>query len=652
MSSTQLFEKLFETGYIGSMKIRNRIVLAPMRENYFETSEPIISRRLINFLGARAKGGVGLLIEGHVKVESAIDPYPVHIQHACLDQGYVARGLSELTEEIHKYGAKIALQVSAGGGRNTTTIIPGKWPKAPSRIPIRGHPDLLTDELTIGEIEGLIEAYGKAAEVVQRVGFDAIQVHCYAGYLMDQFLTPCWNKREDKYGKDWKGRMQFVLDCITSVRSRVGKDFPIIVRLTSDHRIEDGRSLEETINIARVLQDAGVHCLHLTAACYDALQWGAPCMYFKQGCNVPFAEPIKRAVTIPAIIDGKIADPKFAEALLRAGKADFIGLARALIADPEWPKKAFEGRTDDILRCIYCNMGCVGRLYDNKYMSCTVNPQVGKEKEYEILPASKPKKVLVIGGGPGGMEAARVAARRGHKVTLYEKNNQLGGNLIVASVPSFKGEIRSLLNWLQRQIRDAGVKIELGKTGDAKTVDKLKPDTVVIATGSTPLVEDIPGIKLANVHTQIDVLLGKADVKGKVIVLGGDTIACETALFLAQKRCQVIILATEPDIALDTFMWNRVTLLEMLNEKKVVSLLNASEITKIAEGGVAYIDKDGKTQFAEADFIVLARGMIANNNLYEELKGKVPELYLVGDCVRPRTILEAMHEGFFVGNEI
>lgn len=642
-------EKLFEPGRIGALEIRNRIVMAPMALNYVEYPyQP--TKRYADCLAERAKGGAGLIITCHVKAESTIDPYPIGFMFPCIDREYTLRNFTELVDAVHIHGVKIMPELSAGTGRHADVPMRDKWPVGASEVPLFINPQLKTRALTLDEIQRLVEAYGEAAARVERAGFDGIEVHCMGGYLIDQFLNPIWNKRTDKYGGDLENRMRFMVECIESAKSKVSSGFTLIARITTDYLMEGVRPPEETIKIAKRLEELGMKALHLSTGCYDTLDWIIPPTYYPQGCGVPYAQPIKKSVNIPVIVDGRIVDPDFAEKLLDEGKTDFIGLGRALLADPCWPKKVREGRTEEIRKCIFCDE-CLNAIFQFRHAQCSVNPALGREKEYMIVPASKPKKVAVIGGGPGGMEAARVAALRGHMVTLYEKSDKLGGNLKAASSPTFKAPVRSLIDWLTAEVKKAGVKTELGKEVTARTIEAAKPDTVVVATGAAAAIPEVPGVKSANVATAIDVLLGKAKVGKEVVVVGGGLVGCETALCLAQMGKGVTIVEMLPDIALDVGLAEKMALFKLFAENKVRWFTNV-KLDEITKEGLVARDKEGRKQTFKADSVVLAVGMQSEDRLYRELEGKVPELYKIGDARQPRRIINAIHEGSLIAQEI
>lgn len=646
------FTKLFQRGKIGTMEVRNRIVVSPMNLGYVEGGVVRwqYTERQIRTLASWAKGGAGLIIQAHIEAESEIDKAAAFSGYVVLDRNDLIRGLHLLTDTVHRYGARIAVQLSGGCGRISPPV-PGYQPVGPSPNPSLLNPKVLTRELTIGDIESLVEAYGQAAARAKRAGFDAIVLHCLS-QLFDQFLCPLWNRRTDKYGGDLEGRMRYVLECIESAKSMVGSDFPLIVGMVSDYKMPGGSTLEDIIKIAKRFEEVGVHALHLRAGGYHSPSWLVPPMYMEDGCSVLLAQPIKEAVSIPVIVDGKIRTPELAEKILAEGKADFVSIGRPMLADPEWPKKVREGRAEDIQNCIACNE-CIHRLRIGGSLGCSVNPVLGREEDCDIVPASKPKKVLIIGGGPAGMEAAKIAAQRGHEVTLYEKDDKLGGHLLEASVPPFKNDIKSLLDQLTTELNKVKVKIELGKEATSETVQQLQPDVVIVATGSTSEIPDIPCVKRDIVTTAIDVLRGNAKVRQEVVVLGGNEIGAETALYLAQMGKTVTIVRRGPEaMPPDVGPFNVVRLMEMLADNKVKWVTNV-DVKEITAGGVVLVDKkEGHEQTLNADTVVLARGLIADNRLYNALEGKVPELYAIGDSIKPRKIWEAMHDGFHIAREI
>ena len=648
MKKIQRFPKLFQPGRIGKLEIKNRIVMAPMATLMAER-DGRYSQQQIDYFAIRAKGGAGLIMTEATMVEREISP-PADILIAYMDSPYHIARAGDLVDAVHDYGAKICVQHSCGPGRNMAGASPERIPISASAVPAFGNHSILCHELTVEEIKKIVRACGDAAQRAVVAGFDMIEIHAHAGYLIDQFMTPLWNKRSDEYGGDLEGRMRFALEVINAMRASVGAHYPICFRYAADHFIEGGRTLAESQEIARNLEAARVDILHIDAGCYESRHLIGVPAYMPEGCFADLAAAIKQVVSIPVITVGGIMRPDLAEQILDEGKADFIALGRGLLADPDWPNKAKEGQVEDIRPCIRCNLRCRGHIETLKSVSCTVNSTVGKERYYSITRAETPKKVMVIGGGPGGMEAARVAALRGHKVILYEKETELGGQLRAASKPPFKSRIRDLVNFLSTQLTKLGVKVEKGIEVTPELVDRVRPKAVVVATGARPLIPEIPGIESEKISTAIDLLLGKKKAGKEVIVVGAALVGCDITLYLAQEGKKVTVVKMRPgtEVAYDLSRSDRMYLLEELT-KNGVTILTDHTIKEFTAEGLIAINKEGKQKSLKADTIVLALGAESENKLAEDLKGKVNELYVVGDCVSPRKIWEAMHEGFVAG---
>lgn len=645
MKEVERFPKLFQPGCIGKLEIRNRIIMASMGNRLAEP-DGRYSEREIDYYVTRAKGGVGLILTGATMVEREINTPSDNIT-AYMDSLRQLPRASDLVESVHDYGARIGVQLSPGLGRNLAGASPKRIPIAASAVPALTNPAVPCHELTIEEIRRIIQACGDAAERALLAGFDMIEIHAHGGYLIDEFMSPLWNKRYDEYGGDIEGRMRFALEIIQAMRARVGDDFPLCFRYAADHKIKGGRTLAESQEIARRLEIAGVDILHIDAGCLDAPAWFIPTTYMPEGCLVDLAAAIKKVVKIPVITVGNIMNPEFAEHILDDEKADFICLGRALLADPDWPNKAREGRVEEIRPCIMC-LECSSRVSAAKPISCSVNPPVGKERYYAITRTESPKTVMVIGGGPAGMETAQIAAMKGHNVTLYEKGNELGGQLRAAAKPPFKSSVGKLIDFLSLQLRRLGVKVEIGKEITPKVIDLIRPEVVVVATGATPLIPSIPGVENEKVITVVDLHLGRKKVGEEVIVAGGGLAGCEAALSLAQEGKRVTIVEMLPEVAYDLNSISRISLQEELAQKGVTILTNLT-IEEFTIEGLVATDGEGKKQTLNADNIVLALGAKSENKLAGNLKGKVGELYMVGDCVSPRRITEAIREGFAAG---
>ncbi|MEE9491507.1 MAG: FAD-dependent oxidoreductase [Dehalococcoidia bacterium] len=645
-------EKLFEPVKIGKLELKNRIVM-PALNTKFGTEFGAVSERSIAFYEERAKGGVSLIV-----IENTCIDWPVGKAGTSpirADEWKFVHGLHDLAEAVHPYGVKIATQLQHTGRQGSSlTSAEGQQLVAPSAIPCLPTGGEMPRELTIEEIEGLIGKFVLGATLTKVAGFDAVELQAAHGYLITQFMSPHSNKRNDEYGGDFEGRMKFALRIVEGVRLAVGPDFPIIIRLNGDEHIEGGLTLEDNKLIAQRLESAGVDALSISAGIYESPPWYSrifPAMGMPMGCNVPLAAEIKKVVNIPVIVAGKLGNPLLAEEVLKDGKADLIAMGRPLLADSELPRKAAEGRLDDIRPCLSCNEGCGGSMSHMWRLSCAVNPAVGKEREYEIEPAKKTKRVVVVGSGPGGMEAARVAALRGHDVTLYEKEKSLGGQLIPASVPQFKQPIKNLVEYLKNQIGKLGVKIELGTEATPALLKELKPDVVILATGASPLIPEIPGVKGGKVATASEILLGKKEAGDKVVVVGGGEVGSELAWFLAEQGKKVTIVEMLYGVAVAVNMFSRFYLLDKLAELGIEILTNTTA-KEITDKGVVAVDINGNKQVIEADTVALAIGFGSNNELGEKLRGEIPEVYTSGDCVKPGKIQEAIHGGSRVARQI
>jgi len=636
--------KLFERGMIGKMKLKNRIAMAPMGVPGLQDLDHGFSRRLIGFYEARASGGVGMIISTvnavNVDLEGGITAGLVRLT----GPEYMIR-LNELCDTVHHYGAKLVVQLTPGFGRVNSTMLNTIPLISASAVPCFYDPSTVTRPMTIGEIQKLVGSFAASVAMAKMAGVDAVEIHGYGGYLLDQFQTALWNKRTDEYGGDLDGRLRFSMEIIGASRAVAGPDFPLIYKFTPDHLMEGGRKLEEGLEVVKRLEEAGVDALHIVGGCYEVWHKAQPSMYEPPASHVNLAAAVKNVVKIPVITDGKLGRPDVAEKVIAEGKADFIALGRPLLADPEWANKAKEGRVEDIRPCIV-DSECIHRGYEMKYLSCAINPTCAMEREYILKPAQKRKHVLVIGGGPGGLEAARVAAIRGHQVTLWEKESKLGGNLLPASVPEFKRDIRPLIDYFSIQIKKLDVKVELNKKATPDLVQKLKPEVVIIAAGAGPLIPQIPGIKGDNVFSAVDVLLGKKNPGTSVIVAGGGLVGCETAAYLAGKGKKVTIvemmgkLIPAGGLSVNSMMG----LMNLVNECGV-KVLTGTRLLEVTATGVV-IESNGSKEEQKASSVILALGFKSENVLLDELEGKVPELFAIGDYAKPRNILNAIWEGF------
>ena len=633
------FQKLFEPAWIGRMSLRNRLVMPPMATNY-ASEEGFVTQRMMDYYQERAKGGVGLVIVEFTCVDSPVGRATP--RQLLIDDDKFIPELSKLAEAIRLHGAKAAIQIHHVG-RQARSSVTGHQPVGPSPIPAPGAE--LPRELTPSEIAGIVARFAEGAERAMRAGFDGVEIHAAHGYLISQFLSPLSNQRQDAYGGDVENRARLLLEVIEAIRGRVGKDYPVWCRLSAiEFGAEGGITPEETQVVAQLAERAGVDAIHVSG---HAVGPGRrPPMAQPPGVMVPLAEGIKKVVSVPVIAVSRIS-PELGESVLQEGRADLIAMGRALIADPHVPQKVASGRGEDITPCIYCQTCLDSVVSREEGICCVVNAALGREREYELKPAERPKRVVVVGGGPGGMEAARVASLRGHKVTLFERDDELGGQLLLASKPPFKDTIDTFRRYLADQLAKLGVELRLGENFTAELLDQFKPDAVVLAAGVMPFVPQIPGVDGKQVLLATEVLAG-AETGERVAVIGGELVGCETAAYLAEQGKRVTIMRRGPELATKVGPSVRAPLIRRL-EAKGVSILTGVEYEGITEAGVIVRTGEGERRTVEADTVVLAAGAKPNTELLAAVEGKVPQVFCVGDCIEPRGIREAVEDGYRVG---
>ncbi len=628
------YSKLLEPGSIGTLKIRNRIVMPPMATNFADADGKVTDRMIAHY-EQRTRGGVGLII-----VEGTCPDFPVGKgwpREAAIDRDECIPGFHTLVEAAHKHGAKIALQIHHGG-REAQRSFTGLQPVAPSAIPSSRESDM-PRELSVDEIAELVNRFAQAVARARECGFNGVEIHAAHGYLVHQFISQRSNRRTDAYGGSLENRTRFLREIIGAIRGKVGADYPLWCRINAEELGPGSISPEELINVAQMAEKAGCNALHVSV-------FGLRTITDVAGELLPYAEAVKKAVSIPVIAVGFMS-PEIGNQALLEGKADFVSMGRRLLCDADLPEKLKQGRPGDIVPCIQC-LQCQNGVANNEGIVCSVNATLGTTITYPLSKASNKKKVLVAGGGPAGMEAARVAALRGHDVTLFDKSEWLGGQLRLAVLPPDKQQIGYFADYLRAQLPKLGVNVE-NKALTPEIVQKVKPDAVIVATGTaSPIIPDIPGLDKVQAVTAADVLTGKSKAGQRVAVIGGGLVGCETAEFLAVQGKQVTIIEILPRIL------NRIPSLAQTKKfvaitSRGIKIMTKTTCEKVSEEGVTVCLPDSSNKTVPADTVVIATGSKPDRSLYDALQGRVGKLVLIGDAVEPRTVYEAVSEGFKAG---
>jgi 2,4-dienoyl-CoA reductase (NADPH2) len=641
------FPTLFKPGMIGSMEVRNRIIMAALGTGLADM-DGYITQRMIDYYEARAKGGVGLIIS---QISSISSTYTPPLIPRLFDDKYIP-GLRKLSQATHKHGAKMAIQLGFPGinllhqwkeiGIEARMEVVG-----PSPVPCVTY-GITPRALARGEIKEIVKDFGKAAKRVREAGYDAVEIRGSHGYFISAFLSPFKNRRKDEYGGSVENRARLACEIISSVRQGVGNDFPIIFRMNGSDFIPGGTTLEQAVRQAPLFVQAGANALHISASIPEAREWRDLTYYHPSGALVPLAQEIKNAVNVPVIAVGKIGDPVLAEEILSEGKADFVAMARALFADPQLPKKAREGRPEDITKCLYCN-NC--RLPPNSseimqsigvIRTCTVNPAVLRERDFHLTRMKSPKKVIVIGGGLAGLEAAIVAAERGHRVYLFEKSDRLGGQWNIASSMEHKKHFEDFTRQLIDRCYRSGTKVTLNKEVTPQLVRVEKPGVVVVATGASPKSLDVPGCDKPHVVQAVDVIAGQVEVGQRVAVIGGRLVGMEIADMLARLGKRVM-LATKNRLGENGRTLER-NVLVTLNKRLVeagVTISPHSLLLEIDDRGI-YLDCEDELVYIEADTVILAVGVEPNSKIVDVLERFNIPTYVIGDCLEPRDAKDAV----------
>ena len=635
---------LFTPFRIRGTELKNRIVM-PALASFLIENDGDITDKTVEHYRLRAAGGPAMVIMEACAVSSE---GVVSAHQARIDDDRLLEGLSRIARVMKSEGAVPAVQLHHGGRQTSIKVIKRK-PLAPSPLPcpvIRGDVEPLTKE----GIRELVLKFGDAAERALKAGFELIEIHGAHGYLINQFLSRFSNIREDEYGGDILGRTRFAREVVEELRRRVGEDFPISFKISAQEFCPDGLTVQESIQLLRPIVEAGVDVVQVSAGNDATPEWIAQPMFMKQACLADSAGEIRNALHVPVMAVGRINDPVLADEIISEGKADLVCMGRGLLADPELPKKAEEGRLEDIRTCIACNT-CMESIFRRGRIECLVNPTLGREKEMAIVPAAQTRKVMVIGGGPGGLNVAWVAASRGHEVHLFEKASVLGGQLIMGSVTNYKKELLNLIRYQKRQIEKFGVKCHLNQEVTVDTIEQQNPDVVILATGSLPVLPPVEGIDKPIVTSYVGMLEGEAPSPKKTVVIGGGATGCEVAHHLAESGSDVTIVELLPKIGKALESMTRKILLRKLRATNT-RMMTETSLKKVEDNGVVVSDKDGNETFLEAQRVVIAIGSRPDNQLYEQVEPLGYELHRVGDCLEPRSAKAAIYEGGVLGRSI
>lgn len=669
MATVTSYPKLLQPINIGGVEIRNRIAMGAMGNFGLTNTDGSFNQRCVDYFIERARGGVGLIVTGVCKVESEIEWLPPNL--VPLITQAAGPPFLELSEAVHALGSRIFVQLTGGFGRVASpAVLGGRQPVSASAIPNYWDPTVTCREMSTAEVERLVQAFGDAAEIVAEAGVDGVEIHAvHEGYLVDQFAISLFNRRTDKYGGDLRGRLTLPIEIVHEIKRRVGSHFPVSLRFSVKSHIKDwrqgglpgeefqerGRDLDEALEAAQILEAAGYDAFNADCGSYDAWYWAHPPTYQEHGVLVPYVAELKKVVRVPVLVAGRMEIPELAERTLQEGKADMVTIGRGLLTDPYWVQKLRTGRAKHIRPCIGCHEGCLGRIFLARPLSCAVNPTVGRERLYALEPVRDPRKVLIVGGGPAGMEAARAAALRGHEVTLFEATDHLGGHLVEASVPGFKHDLKRLLDWYEVEVADLPIDVRLDIPVTLDHIYDEHPDITILATGSHSRLPRVPGVELATVATEVDLLLGNKVAGDEVVIVGGGMIGCETALWLAQQGKHVTIVEELPEVMtagdVPVPHANRIMLIDMLRQQGV-KLSTNSYLAEITPDGVTVTGPDYHTSTIPADTVGISIGLEPDRELYESLQAELPSVYLVGDAQSVRNVMGAVWDGYEVARAV
>ncbi|SMD11463.1 2-enoate reductase [Desulfocicer vacuolatum DSM 3385] len=659
------FNVLFQPQMLGKIKLKNRIAMAPMGVEYMTEADGTLNRRVVDYYLERARNGVGMLICSVFKVENQVE----HLEESTpMITEASMNYLGDLCDAAHSFGTKIFVQLTAGFGRVTFPSIL----RGPCMSPSENHnfwdPSIACKALTVEEINSIVTAMGVTARRLALAGVDGIELHGHEGYLFDEFTTPLWNRRTDQYGGSLENRLRFPVECLEEIKKEVGEQLAVVYRFGLKHYLKDphhgalpgepfvevGRDVKEGIEMARELEKAGFDGLHVDAGCYESHYWPHPPIYQKHGCMADMAAQAKAAVSIPVIGVGRLDKPEVAARAVSGGSMDIAAIGRGLLADPQWADKLKFGDPRDIRPCVGCYDGCFEAYSKFRNISCALNPASGREAAYGLTPTLKPLDVMVVGGGIAGMEAARVATLRGHRVTLHEKGDTLGGTVNQAAVPEFKKDLRRLLAWYERQMEKTGVTVKMNSPVTKEKISTQAPDVILVATGAHPMVPPLPGMDQEVVTTAVDLLRGAKPAGNNVMVIGGGLAGCEVAIWLAEKGKKVTVVEMLDQVMTGgASVPTQVKMMTMdLMNRFGVEVLTATRLDHITENEVALMSKDGTIIKRTPDTVALAMGMTPETRLADDLDNTPYRVYRLGDCRCPKNVMNAVWDAYEVARFI
>ena len=661
------YEKLFTPVKIGSVEIKNRYAMAPMGPLGLSDSEGGWNQRGIDYYTERAKGGTGLIITGVTFSDCEVEQQSMpNCPNSTYNPVHFIRTSREMTERVHAYGSKIFLQMSGGFGRVTIPTNLGEFPPVSASAVMHRWLDKICRPLTVEEIHSIVKSFGDGAYNAKRAGFDGVQIHAvHEGYLIDQFAISLFNQRTDEYGGSLENRLRFAREIVEEIKRRCGDDFPVTLRFSLKSMIKDfrkgalpgeefeekGRDIEEGLEAAKLLESYGYDALDTDVGSYDSWWWSHPPMYQEKGLYRIYGHMVKEVVSIPVMLAGRMDDPDMALEALENGDCDIIDLGRPLLADPDYVNKLRSGREIYIRPCISCQEGCMGRIQEYSALNCAVNPQACRERFMAYEPVLQKKKVMVIGGGVAGLEAARVAALRGHEPEVFEKASEIGGNLIPGGAPSFKEDDRALVKWYSNELERLNVPVHLNHEVTKEEVLEGGYDCVIVATGSTP-----KRFRLGDddkVFTAAEVLTKEKDAGKKTVVIGGGLVGLETALYLREEGKEVTVVEALPELMMlnGPLCHANNDMLKELIPYKGVDVILEGRVQKFENGCVTVLKGDEEIRL-EADSVVMAVGYNENDSLYKSLMFDVPDIYLLGDAKKVQNIMYAIWDAFEVANHI